>query len=107
MDQLSHSLQTALGGPPPLLGAQATVSRVLAGDYAQTGILLFATHALAPPEPDFPQLFEAAIVLTPSATDEADDGLLHASQIASLDLQNVWISILAACRSGAPGQDDP
>ena len=107
MDQLSHSLQAALGGPPPLLGAQATVRHALGGDYSQTGILLFATHALVPPEPGFPQLTDAAIVLTPSATDEADDGLLHASQIAMLDLQNIWISIIAACRSGAPGQDDP
>jgi CHAT domain-containing protein len=107
MADLVTSMRDSLGGPEPFLNRNATLGNVLKADYTKTGVLLFATHALVPPEREFPDLSEAAIVLTPSTTDSADDGLLRASQIAKLNLSSIWISIIAACRSGAPAENDP
>lgn len=66
---------------------------------AGAGILHFATHGLMAGE--LPGLAEPAIVLTPPDKPSArDDGLLTASEIATLKLDADWV-ILSACNTAA------
>lgn len=106
---LSHAgaelgaVATILGGDQSnlLVGSAATEAAVRHHDFSQTGILSFATHglmagaALNLPEP--------ALILTPpdTSTNEADDGVLLASDIANLDLDNIWLATLSACDTSA------
>lgn len=87
---------------------QATERRVKTMDLSQYRVIAFATHALTAGE--FKGYAEPALVLTPPAqSDEIDDGLLAASEVAQLKLNADWI-ILSACNTaaadgtpGAPG----
>ena len=62
-------------------------------------VIEFATHALM--AGDLPGLTEPALVLTPPPkADPADDGLLTASNIATLKLSADWV-VLSACNTAA------
>ncbi len=82
------------------LGAMATEERVKSMDLARYQTIGFATHALL--AGDFPDLAEPALVLTPPAeATEEDDGLLTASEVATLRLNTDWV-VLSACNTAAP-----
>ncbi len=103
---LLHGAQELLGGPAPVTGPEATREAML-GPVPQTaGILLFGTHGLIPEEKEISYLSEPALVLTPNQTDLEEDGLLLASQVAELLLDDSWLAILAACRTGTPSGTD-
>jgi len=90
-----------------LLRGRATERRVRAIDLADYRVLAFATHGLV--AGDLKGLAEPALVLTPPKQGtEEDDGLLTASEIATLKLDADWI-ILSACNTaagdGTPGAD--
>jgi CHAT domain-containing protein len=66
------------------LQARATETRVRSMDLSEYSILAFATHGLVSGE--LKGLAEPALVLTPpDEGSEADDGLLTASEIATLN----------------------
>ncbi|HJU15371.1 MAG TPA: CHAT domain-containing tetratricopeptide repeat protein [Stellaceae bacterium] len=82
-----------------LLGAQASepVLRRMPLDHYR--VIQFATHGLV--SGDLPGLAEPALVLTPpQKTSPEDDGLLTASEIATLKLNAEWI-VLSACKTAA------
>ncbi|KQX26232.1 MULTISPECIES: CHAT domain-containing protein [unclassified Sphingomonas] len=93
-------MQDALGLKPSLLlGAAATERAVKAEDLRQVRVLAFATHGLVGGAVG--KLSEPGLVLTPPATpDDADDGLLTASEIAGLDIDADWV-VLSACDTAA------
>lgn len=91
------------GSDSILLGEQASESAVkrlsTSGQLSRARILHFATHGLVSGE--LKGLAEPAIVLTPPATASAeDDGLLTASEVATLSLDADWV-ILSACNTAA------
>lgn len=100
----------SLGGAASdvLLGASATEASVKQmsreGKLAAARILHFATHGLVAGE--IRGLAEPGLVLTPPADDadraslSEDDGLLTASEIATLKLDADWV-ILSACNTAA------
>jgi CHAT domain-containing protein len=62
-------------------------------------VVAFATHGLMSRDP--PDLVEPALVLTPPATATPDnDGLLTASEVATLKLNADWV-VLSACNTAA------
>ena len=66
-------------------------------DLSDYRILAFATHGLVSGE--MKGLAEPSLVFTPPETGtEADDGLLTASEIATLELDADWV-ILSACNT--------
>lgn len=99
------AIATALGvtNDALFLGSNATEARVRAlsadGELARANVLHFATHGLV--SGDLAGLAEPAIVLTPPAKGSADDdGLLTASEVATLKLDADWV-ILSACNTAA------
>ena len=86
-----------------LLGAaasEANLRRQALGDY---NVLYFATHGLLPGELRCES--EPGLALSPppgTATSTADDGLLDASEVASLSL-NAELVVLSACNTAAGG----
>jgi CHAT domain-containing protein len=77
----------------------ASESRVKAAALNEYRVIHFATHGLV--AGDLSGLAEPALVLTPPAVaSEADDGLLTASEIASLTLNADWV-VLSACNTAA------
>lgn len=98
-----ETIARMVGGQPSrtLLQMEATESAIMAADAAgllrQSGLLVFATHALVAGEMRDARE-EPALVLTP--TQEPGDGLLSASEIAGLDLRAALI-ILSACNTAA------
>lgn len=80
--------------------SEAGVKRVSEeGRLARARIVHFATHGLV--SGDLSGLAEPAIVLTPPATATArDDGLLTASEVATLKLDADWV-ILSACNTAS------
>ncbi|MFL9921636.1 tetratricopeptide repeat protein [Paraburkholderia fungorum] len=81
-------------------GARATKPMVMQTDLASYRILAFATHGLLAGE--FRGIAEPALVLTPPATvSPTDNGLLTASEIATLRLDADWV-LLSACNTAAP-----
>lgn len=75
-----------------LSGNEATVSAVLA-ELSSYRVLHLATHVV--PKPDLPEL--SAVLLAPEL--ERGDGFLSADEVFSLDLPNLEIAVLSACRS--------
>ena len=104
-----RALAAALHGGPDsvLLGAQATETTLKSLKLDQYRVVAFATHGLV--ADDIQDLGEPALVLTPPRqASRDDDGLLTASEIATLKLNADWI-ILSACNTaagdGTPGAD--
>ena len=96
------TMATELGGDSGsvYLQERATERRVKTMDLTQVRVLAFATHGLV--AGDIGQLGEPALVLTPPAEGTAeDDGLLTASEVASLRLNADWV-VLSACNTAAP-----
>jgi CHAT domain-containing protein len=83
-----------------LLGNAANEQAIKSEGLARFGILAFATHGLKAGELE--GLAEPALVLTPDAD---NDGLLTASEVASLELDADWV-ILSACNTAAGDKPD-
>ncbi|MDE2619006.1 MAG: CHAT domain-containing protein [Sphingomonadales bacterium] len=100
-----RDLARSLGGDRSLVltGSEATEARVRSADLRGYRTLVFATHGLTAGE--VAGLSEPALVLTAGAPSEgqpagaADDGLLTASEIATLEIDAEW-AILSACNTG-------
>src|SRR5262249_16099422 len=91
-----------------LVGPQATEAKVkelsAKGELKKYRVIAFATHGLLPSEAK--GVAEAGLILTPPAQGTAqDDGLLTASEGASLDLDAEWV-ILSACNTAAGGNGE-
>ena len=109
LDEL-EALANALGSSDQLILARenATEPKLTASDLPSYGVIACATHGLLGGE--VPGLSEPALLLTPdeAASGSAADGLLTASEIATLSLNADWV-ILSACETaagasaGAPG----
>ncbi|HWB52145.1 MAG TPA: CHAT domain-containing tetratricopeptide repeat protein [Stellaceae bacterium] len=96
-----RAVAQALGASPDdlLLGAQATVTALHRLPLDRYRIVEFATHGLL--SGDLAGLTEPALVLTPPAQPTSgDDGLLRASDIATLRLDADWV-VLSACNTAA------
>lgn len=92
--------------PPSLVltGPAATEAAVRALDLSGTGVLLFATHALAAGAIDATS--EPALLLSPPDRPLADDdGLLTASEAATLRTDAQWV-ILSACDTAGGAAPD-
>ena len=90
-----------LGAPRSAIytGGEATESSVKAAPLDQYRVVSFATHGLIAGELD--GLAEPALVLTPpDVVTPEDDGLLTASEVATLTLNADWV-ILSACNTAA------
>jgi len=86
------------------VGARANEDQLHARQLDQFSVIYFATHGVLPDE--LRCLTEPALVLTPpvqSAVSRNDDGLLEASEIASLSL-NADLAVLSACNSAVGGE---
>jgi CHAT domain-containing protein len=81
------------------LRKSATEKRVKSAPLKDYRILHFATHGLV--AGDLTGLNEPALVLTlPPVPTEADDGLLTASEVATLQLNADWV-VLSACNTAS------
>ncbi len=83
------------------LGGDATEEHARAADLSQYRVVAFATHGLLPG--DLPCDIEPALALTPPAkvASTEDNGLLDASEIATLKL-NADFVVLSACNTASP-----
>ena len=106
LEDLLHGAHDLLGGPAPVTGPKATREAMLGSGPKDAGILLFGTHGVIPETKEISYLVEPALVLSPDQADPGEDGLLLASQVAELRLDNSWLAILAACRTGTPSGTD-
>jgi CHAT domain-containing protein len=90
----------AAGDSTVTRGAAATESWVRTSTaVSEARVLVFATHGLIAGE--FARGSEPALVLTPpDDPSQEDDGLLTASEIATLSLSSDWV-ILSACNTAA------
>jgi CHAT domain-containing protein len=97
-------LARILGADPErtvVVGPQASIPTVRAGNLRDYRIVAFATHALLPGELDC--LAEPALALTPQAAEGTDaNGLLSAGEIANLNLDADWV-LLSACNTAGEG----
>ncbi len=81
-------------------GAAATERRVRESDLARYRVVAFATHGLLPGE--LRCQAEPALALSPPATPTpGEDGLLDASEVATLKLDADWV-VLSACNTAGP-----
>ena len=95
-------IATALGAGSDAVvtGAAATERRVRESDLARYRVVAFATHGLLPGE--LRCQAEPALALTPPATPtKGEDGLLDASEVATLKLDADWV-VLSACNTAGP-----
>lgn len=99
-DELRTLANTLRASPGSLhLRGDATETQVKSLPLHQYRVVAFATHGLM--AADFSGLAEPALVLTPPlAGTEKDDGLLTASEVASLKLAADWV-VLSACNTAA------
>jgi CHAT domain-containing protein len=98
-----RTIAKALGAPPDAINLReaATETKVKSEPLSEYRIIEFATHALVAGE--LSGLDEPALVLTPpDVPSDADDGLLTASEIATLKLNADWV-VLSACNTAAGG----
>jgi CHAT domain-containing protein/tetratricopeptide (TPR) repeat protein len=96
-----RSIAKALGAPPDAVNLReaASETRVKAAALRDYRVIHFATHGLV--AGDLSGLAEPALVLTPpELPSEADDGLLTASEVATLQLDADWV-VLSACNTAA------
>jgi CHAT domain-containing protein len=98
----------SVGAAPTALhvGADATLPELRKLPLNRYRIMQFATHGLLAGEIQTPSgtFAEPALVLTPPASPTPnDDGLLRASEIATLNLDADWV-VLSACNTAA-GQE--
>jgi CHAT domain-containing protein len=96
-----RTIGKVLGASPDAINLRkaASETRVKATVLSEYRIIHFATHALV--AGDLSGLAEPALVLTPpDVPTEADDGLLTASEIATLKLNADWV-VLSACNTAA------
>ncbi len=96
---------SSIGAAPSsvLIGPEATLPALRALALDRYRILHFATHGLLAGDMETASgsVAEPALVLTPPAAPTAnDDGLLRASEIATLKLDADWV-ILSACNTAA------
>ena len=91
---------TLRAGPGAIvLREEATETRVKAAALGDYHVIHFATHGLV--AGDLDGINEPALVLTPPpVATPADDGLLTASEIATLKLDADWV-VLSACNTAA------
>jgi CHAT domain-containing protein len=83
-----------------VLGAEATERRVRQADLSRYRVIAFATHGLLPGE--LKCQAEPALALTPpAASTPNEDGLLDASEVATLKLDADWV-VLSACNTAGP-----
>lgn len=107
-DELQAIARTLGAGVGDLyLRARASEKQIRAVEFKRYRVVAFATHGLMAGE--FSDVGEPALVLTPPAEASLeDDGLLTASEIASLQLDADWV-ILSACNTaaadGTPGAE--
>ncbi len=95
LEALAHNLEASPDSL--LLREDATEPNLRSIDLERYRILAFATHAIVAGE--LKGLSEPALVLTPpDVGTEEDDGLLTASEVASLKLDADWV-ILSACNT--------
>jgi CHAT domain-containing protein len=81
-------------------GTAATERRVRETDLTRYRVVAFATHGLLPGE--LKCQAEPALALSPPATPtNGEDGLLDASEVASLTLDADWV-VLSACNTAGP-----
>jgi len=79
----------------------ASEAKVKSASLSEYRVVQFATHGLV--AGDLSGLAEPALVLTPpDVPTEANDGLLTASEIATLELNADWV-VLSACNTAAGG----
>lgn len=98
---IAEALSAPIGGL--LLGHEATETKVRQTDLTRYRIVHFATHGLVAGE--LSGLAEPALVLTPPIrSTETDDGLLTASEVATLRLNADWV-VLSACNTASGSQD--
>jgi CHAT domain-containing protein len=83
-------------------GADATAAALRNADLSKTGILLLATHGLLGGD-RISRL--PAVVLTPDPSNPADSGLFTTEDIAGLNLDSVWLAIIAACHTAGAAPD--
>lgn len=96
-DHELHAMARSFRGEHQLLlRGEATEAAVKAAPLAHAGVIAFATHGLVGGA--YRNLVEPALVLTPS--DDGEDGLLTAAEIAQLNLDADWV-ILSACDTSA------
>lgn len=82
-----------------LLGSQATETRIRQSSLDRYRVVHFATHGLIAGE--LSGLAEPALVLTPPIRpSDVDDGLLTASEVATLSLRADWV-VLSACNTAS------
>jgi CHAT domain-containing protein len=96
-----RTIAKLLGASPDAihLGKDASETQVKTAALSEYRIIGFATHALV--AGDLSGIAEPALVLTPpDIPTEADDGLLTASEIATLSLNADWV-VLSACNTAA------
>jgi CHAT domain-containing protein len=83
-----------------VVGADATERRVKETDLSRYRVVEFATHGLLPGELQCQT--EPALALTPPAVPtKGEDGLLDASEVATLKLDADWV-VLSACNTAGP-----
>jgi CHAT domain-containing protein len=88
------------GSDAVITGAAATERRVRDTDLSRYRVVEFATHGLLPGELRCQS--EPALALTPPATPtKGEDGLLDASEVATLKLDADWV-VLSACNTAGP-----
>jgi CHAT domain-containing protein len=99
------TIAKVLGAPPGDVNLReaASETKVKSAPLGEYRIVQFATHGLV--AGDLSGLAEPALVLTPpEVPTEADDGLLTASEIATLKLNADWV-VLSACNTAAGGSE--
>lgn len=97
------AIARVLGAPAESvkLREAASETNLKATPLSEYRVVQFATHGLV--AGDLSGLAEPALVLTPpNEPTEADDGLLSASEIATLKLNADWV-VLSACNTAAGG----
>jgi CHAT domain-containing protein len=94
-------IAAALGaGSDVVIGADATERKVRDTDLSRYRVVAFATHGLLPGE--LRCQAEPALALTPPVTPvKGEDGLLDASEVATLRLDADWV-VLSACNTAGP-----